>query len=180
MEYVTKAVTGADAADWITVAAYLLAAGMSWHAARWAYLRRERRPRLFWTGSAAALMFFGVNELLDLQMLLTDLARMHAQSNGWYEDRRPIQYAFVMALTVFGIMASLATMLFVRRMASSIKLAVVGYVFIGIFVLFRASSFHKLEQWLGSGYQAFNFGSIQEMAGIVVVAIASLLYVKGK
>ena len=177
MDYITKAVTDADAADWITVAAYLVAAGLSWRAACWAYPRSEKRARLFWNCSFAAMLFLGMNELLDLQTLLTAAGRMAAQSQGWYEERRPIQFAFIIALAVLALAASIATIVFVKDMAKPVKLALAGYIFIGVFVLFRAASIHHLDELLGSGFQAFNLGSMQEMTGIVVVGLASVIYV---
>ena len=178
MDYITKAVADADAADWITVFAYLVAAGLSRRAAHWAYLRRETRARLFWNCSSAAMLFLGINELLDLQTLLTAVGKMAAQSQGWYEGRRPIQFAFIIALAVLALAASITTFVFVKDMTKPVKLAVAGYIFIGVFILFRAASFHHMDELLGSGYQAFNLGSIQEMAGIVVVGLASVIYVR--
>jgi len=57
-----------------------------------------------------------------------------------------------------------------------VRLALVGLVFLGLFVLVRAASFHHLDELLGRGSPDFNWGSIQEMAGIVIVAAAALLY----
>ena len=42
----------------------------------------------------------------------------------------------------------------------------------------RAASFHHLDELLGRGMPEFNWGSIQEMAGILIVAAAAALYVR--
>ena len=178
MDFLQRGLFSADMADWITVCAYMIAAGLSWRAANAAYLRRAAHERMFWIGSAAALVFLGINELFDFQSLLTILAKIHAQSAGWYDDRRPLQHAFIVGLGVLGFPMTLTMLWLVRKLAASIRLALVGFIFIGVFVLFRAASFHHFDAVLGSGYQAFNFGSIQEMAGILTVALASLGYAR--
>ena len=68
----------ADAADWITVTAYLIAAILSAQAAQQAWLRREPRDTIFWRMTAVLLVFLSVNELLDLQTLLTAIGRQFA------------------------------------------------------------------------------------------------------
>lgn len=79
-----------DLADWVTVFAYLLAAMLSVRAAAHAKLCRGRESA-FWRSTAVLLILLGVNELLDLQTLLTSAARENALANGWYGERRPMQ-----------------------------------------------------------------------------------------
>lgn len=178
MDFLQRGLFSADMADWITVCAYMIAAGLSWRAANAAYLRRAAHERMFWIGSAAALVFLGINELFDFQTLLTIVAKMQAQSAGWYDNRKPVQYAFIVGLGIGGVAITLALLWFVRRLATSVKIALAGFIFIGMFVLVRAASFHQVDAILVSGYQAFNLGSIQEMAGILIVALASLGYAR--
>ena len=168
----------ADMADWVTVTAYLLAALLSARAARNAWLRREERDRLFWRIAAVLLVFLGINELLDLQTLLTSIGRAHAKANGWYGEHRHVQQVFVMALGLAAVCAGIALLWLTRRTHFAVRLAFAGLVFIGLFVLLRAASFHHLDQILGRGVPAFNWGSLQEMAGILVVAGAAALYAR--
>ena len=65
----------ADMADWVTVFAYLIAAAISATAASKASLRRERRDHAIWRATAILMIFLGINELLDLQTLLTVIGR---------------------------------------------------------------------------------------------------------
>jgi hypothetical protein len=168
----------ADMADWVTVAAYLLAALLSVRAARQAWLRREPRDRTFWRIAAALLVFLGINELLDLQTLLTSIGRAHAKANGWYGEHRGVQFAFVVALGLAAVFAGMALLRLTRRTHFAVRLGLAGLVFIGLFVLLRAASFHHLDVILGRGAPAFNWGSLQEMAGILVVAAAAALYTR--
>jgi hypothetical protein len=166
----------ADAADWITVAAYSLAALLSVRAAGHARLKRETREIMFWRMTAVLLVFLGINELLDLQTLLTSLGRDHAKANGWYGEHRKVQYLFVLTLAIAAVALGIAALWLTRRTHAAVRLALVGLVFIGAFVLFRAASFHHLDEVLGGGAPEFNWGSVQEMAGIAIVAAAAALY----
>jgi hypothetical protein len=46
-----------------------------------------------------------------------------------------------------------------------------------VFVLLRGVSFHDLDEFLGRGAQPFNLGSLQELAGILIVMAAATWYV---
>lgn len=170
------AVAGADAADWLTVAAYLGTALLAGRAAGRAWLNRRGRERAFWQITAALLCFLGVNELLDLQALLTDLGRAHAKAHGWYGEHRRVQYIFITALAGVAVAAGLAMLWLTRRSHAAVRLALAGLVFIGLFVLFRAASFHHLDELLGRGPPVFTWGTVQEIAGIAIVALAAMLY----
>ncbi len=166
----------ADMADWVTVAAYLGAAVLSARAADHAGLRAERKETTFWRITTVLLVLLGINELLDLQALLTSAGRAHAKANGWYDHRRTVQYLFVFGLSAAAIVAGCAMLWLTRGAHAAVRLALGGLVFIGLFVLVRAASIHHFDAFLGGGMPAFNWGSIQEMAGILLVAAAALLY----
>jgi hypothetical protein len=166
----------ADAADWVTVTAYLVAAILCSSAARHAWLQRNSRENLFWRFTAVLLLFLGINELLDLQTLLTMIGRANAKANGWYPDHRKIQYIFVVALAIGAVIFGAVILWLTRRMHYAVRLALGGLVFIALFILLRAASFHHLDEILGRGATEFPLGSIQEMAGILLIATASLLY----
>jgi amino acid transporter len=180
MEYTVQAIAKADFADWITVAAYGAAAVvciLAWRRASRGETRQGSAiDARFWAVSAIALIALGINELLDLQTLLTAIGKAHAQANGWYEDRRPVQYAFIVGLAVASLIAVAAMFYWGRKTSAAIRFALAGFILIGVFIVFRAASFHHLDQWLGSGFQAFNLGSVQEVAGIVIIAAAALFY----
>lgn len=166
----------ASASDWITVVAYLLAAVIAVQASRTAWLRREKRDRLFWSMTAVLLAFLGVNELFDLQTVLTAVGKSWALEGGWYEDRRLYQLEFMIALTFAALLAGLGALWLTRGAHGAMRLALLGLVFIGTFVLIRAASFHHVDALLGMGPAAFNWGSVQEMLGIVIVGWAARAY----
>jgi hypothetical protein len=173
-----SSIAKADMADWITVAAYLVAALMSARAAGHAGLRRLARDTMFWRITAVLLALLAINELMDLQNHLTSAARAYARADGWYEERRRVQYVFVMALGVAAMFAGIAMLWLTRRADAAVRLALAGLIFIGLFVLLRAASFHHVSEILSRGAPMFNWGSVQEMVGILIVAAAAAVYTR--
>lgn len=174
--YWREGILAADAADWITVAAYGVAALLAGRAAGAARGHRRRRERAFWRAGAALMLLLGINEIFDFQTLLTAIGVAYAQSAGFYEQRRAFQAAFLAALVVAAVVAGLALLRATRRTDPTVRVGLAGLVFIGAFVLIRAASFHHADALLGLGPRAFNFGSMQEMAGIAIFAAAAWAY----
>lgn len=166
----------ASASDWITVVAYLVVAVVAWRAAGAAGARKQPRDRLFWLLVAGLMAFLGVNELFDLQTVLTAIGKAWALRSGWYENRRTYQFDFIIALAVAAALTGLVALWLTRATHRAVRWALLGLVFIGAFVLVRAASFHHVDAWLGMGPKAFNWGSVQEMLGIVIVGFAARAY----
>ena len=169
-------ISHADAADWITVAGYLVASYLCARARRVASLRAAERERQFWSATTGLLLFFAVNELLDLQTLLTALGRSQAKAHGWYEQRKTGQLIFIIALTGATVLLGAAGVWLTRNLHRAVRLAVGGLGFIALFVLVRAASFHHADALLGSGWRFFNWGSVQEIAGVLIVAASAEIY----
>ena len=170
-----NSIARADAADWLTVAAYLIAAILAILAAR-TELAAKHRERRFWTITAALMIFLGINELFDFQTVLTIIGRSWAQQQGWYEDRRLYQFEFIFALGVAAVAVGVAMLRMTRGAHRSVRVALLGLVFIGLFVLIRAASFHHFSELMGLGPDGFPIGSMQEMLGIVIVGAAAWSY----
>lgn len=170
-----NSIARADAADWITVAAYFIAASLALLAARGAPADSQREG-VFWTITAALMAFLGINELFDFQTIVTIVGRQWAVEEGWYEDRRLYQFEFIIALAVVAIAAGAAMLRLTRGTHRSVRVALLGLVFIGVFVLIRAASFHHVSDLMGMGPDGFTIGSMQEMLGILIVGLAAHRY----
>jgi len=168
-----SSIAQAGFADWVTVAGYLISAALSVRAAR--HAEADSRDSLFWRFTAILLVLFGINELLDLQTLVTSVGRAHAMTNGWYDNRRSVQFAFVVALGVAAVLAGVALIRLTWRSHASVRLALAGLTFIGLFVLLRAASFHHVSAIFDRGVPGLNWGSLQEMVGILMVGVAAEL-----
>jgi hypothetical protein len=166
-------------AGWLTVVLYVAAASVCFWVARDIRKREGRAPltrREFWLWCAFSILLglLGVNKQLDLQSALTELGRMLAQNQGWYERRAHVQKEFIAGLCVLGVVAALALFVLLRPMGRYAKMAALGMCFIGVFVLVRASSFHKVDAFLGSRLVHLRMNWILEMGGISMVLVAGL------
>lgn len=163
---------------WLTVASYALGAVLAAVAA-WSKAREQPAPggdgreARLWLGVAMAMACLCVNKQLDLQSLLTDVGRVAARHQGWYEHRRAFQAWFVVGL----IMASAAFCWWsLRRYTAfwtSHKALAAGLLFLLTFLLVRAISFHHVDAFLGTRVLGFKANWALELTGILLVGLAA-------
>jgi hypothetical protein len=159
---------------WLTVAAYFFTAWRCRSAAlriskRMAGLGEARRERLFWFVVAVLFALLGLNKQLDLQSLLTEVGRLLARSEGWYEDRRPVQYAFIAVVAAVGIAGAAFGVFLVRRATHGAKIAAAGTALVTAFVVIRAASFHHFDEFIDSELLGLRANWLLELTGIAVV-----------
>lgn len=159
---------------WLTVLVYLAAGIASARAAlRCGRDGAERAERRFWWIAAAVLLFLAVNKQLDLQSLLTMVARCHAALAGWYDDRRGIQKAFIWLVAGGGVAALGLLALLLRGILDRVGLALIGLCFVCGFVVIRAASFHNMDGLLGSMAAGMKVNWLLELPGpLLVLAVA--------
>jgi hypothetical protein len=155
---------------WVIVGAYVLAAALAVVAAVRAVTRPEGR---FWIIAAVGLLFLGLNKQLDLHTYLTGALRQMSRREGWYEHRRPVQAAFI----VFVALIALRVGVYLTRLAvaagAGVRLAMVGLVLLGAYLLLRAASLHHVDAALAlmvNGVKARNY---VELTCIVVVIVGA-------
>lgn len=154
---------------WTTVAAYLLASILSGLAARTAALRRNAGEARFWWITAAILLCLAINKELDLQSAFTAIGKHIAIQQGWYDARRQFQLVFIAGIMLAGLVAAVLMLRVSRKNSAGIRLALTGLAFIGAFVVIRATSFHHIDEWLGTGPLQLRWNWILELGGITVV-----------
>lgn len=161
---------------WVTVVVYLAASVASGLVAR--HLGRPdpltRRERRFWVIAAAVMLFLAINKQLDLQSLLTMLARCHAQLTGWYDVRRMVQEAFIFLVAASGAIALGLLALLLRGILGRVWLALVGLGFVCVFVVIRAASFHQVDALLGSSAGGIKLNWLLELPGPILVTLVAL------
>ncbi|MDG6077763.1 hypothetical protein E3U23_00935 [Erythrobacter litoralis] len=123
-----------------------------------------------------ALLFLGLNELLDLQTVLTATGRSLAREQGWYRERRSFQLWFMVIFSIAALLGAALVLWKLRNALWPVRLAMIGFVAIAIYVVLRAASFHHTDQLLRGGLELVKFGSLLEMGGIAVVAISAVTY----
>jgi len=162
---------------WLTVGAYVLAAGLAASAALATSRLKEpslppshrRRLVAFWWITAAVLVLLGLNKQLDLQSWLTQVMRDLAKEQGWYEARRQYQFEFVVAMGVVGVLSTVTMAVLMRRVLPRIGVALLGLGVLVTFVVARAASFHHMDALLHTGPLALNWWA--EFGGISLIAL---------
>ena len=156
-------------AGWATVVLYLVT---SWRC--FVLARAQRRFRttarleyLAWLGLGVVFLALGINKQLDLQTALTELGRTLVSHVGWMEYKVPIQVAFIGVVVLICILASLALAVLFRGAHPAAWLALLGAILVAGFVAIRASSFHHMDQFIGSRFLMLRWNWILEMGGIL-------------
>lgn len=175
---------------WFTVFAYFAAAAIAYYA----YTREsgQRYPTrmqlqtavhsfraastidspkpLLWLILAIILLALGLNKQLDLQSFLTGIGRSAAREGGWYEQRRILQFFFVIVVFIAGVGVLAATAWYLRHSLHRYRVALIGMGYLILFVILRAASFHHVDVLLNAGAVGINFNHLFELAGIATIA----------
>jgi hypothetical protein len=167
-----------NATGWITVAAYLGTAVLcACCAAREPPGGRRRR---LWGGYALLLFALGINKQLDLQTWFTEIGRDIAMAHDWYADRAGVQRGFIAALAASGVVSLIGLLVASRGLGRALTAAASGLLFLVVFVVVRATSFHHVDAWLGfelGGRVRMNVAL--ELGGIAIIAAAALARLRG-
>jgi hypothetical protein len=162
---------------WLTVVAYLIGAALCWRRAviirgvRWpSYGRGEP---LFWLVCTVFLLALGINKQLDLQTWFTVFGKELAKDMGWYAERRIVQGAFVALLGIAGLVLTAVGMWWTKQLSVASRVAFAGAVFLGIFIMVRAASFHHVDQMLGVRLAGLRLNVLLEMGGIACMGVAA-------
>jgi len=161
---------------WLTVAAYALAAGTAWLAAR----RAGSAPgtvggsRGTWILVALLMGFLCINKQLDLQSLFTDIGRVIAWKQGWYQERREFQKWFVLGVLAVSVLTTTLLIFRFRGFWQRHFLLSAGLVFLLTFIVVRAISFHHVDLILKSRVAGVKMNWFLELSGIALVWLAAL------
>ncbi|HLV66145.1 MAG TPA: hypothetical protein VKY73_10045 [Polyangiaceae bacterium] len=157
---------------WLTVVLYLAAAVVCVALSRSA--RVPARERTIWLGLAAGLAFLGVNKQLDLQSALTEIGRILAKGQNWYEHRHEVQRFFVEVIALVAVVTALVLAFVIRRMPRPTQLAVVGACLLLGFVVIRAASFHHVDRLIGMEWLGVRANWVLEIGGLACILAAAL------
>jgi len=160
---------------WVTVAAYAAAAWQCVALGRGKVPGMTARERRVWWWLAAIMILLGVNKQLDVQTAFTELGRMVAKTQGWYERRAHVQRRFIELVLAGAIGTAVVGLIMVRKMPRPTKLAIVGLTLLAAFVFIRATSFHKVDLILGARWLGMKANWIFELGGIGLILIGTLL-----
>lgn len=160
---------------WLTVLAYFVAGYLCYRAVRQARTTRPPNPRLVlaWMALTALMLLLGLNKQLDLQSYFTELGRDAAKAQGWYAERHDVQRAFIYSIVAAGTLAATIGIWWLRREFRQLSLAILGAVFIMVFVFVRASSMHRVDGLLHTVHYGVRMNWVLELGGIACVSLAA-------
>ena len=160
---------------WLTVVLYLAAAY-----ALWCVVRRLRTTgddagseKLVWSIFAILFIALGINKQLDLQSAFTEIGRVIASAQGWYDQRWIVQVYFVGLVTGCAATAAVVLLVLLRRAPLPALLALLGTAFVLTFVVVRAASFHHVDVLIGRKVLGLRWNWILEIGGIMIVLLAA-------
>ena len=155
---------------WVTVFAYFGAALLCLREFMAAHRRGSgREKKLFWAALTVLLMFLGFNKQLDLQTLLTLTARRIAIAQGWYDNRRIVQVLFVVIVGIAGALSVWAMRRLVRKHVD-LRLPLMGFVVLLVFIVVRAASFHHIDQLINLRLAGVRMNWVLELSAIALVS----------
>jgi hypothetical protein len=169
-------------AGWFTVFSYILAAYLSFRVYR--DLPKLHHPhhkqRLFWLAIGLLSLVLGFNKQLDLQSLLTSIGKYYAYQQGWYQQRRLVQMSFIGMILIFGMGFIVWGIHFFKGILIRNWLAFTGIIFLIIFILLRATSFHHMDQLIGFRLMGLKLNWILELTGIYSIVFNALWILRPK
>lgn len=163
------------ATGWLTVVAYLgTAVSCGLLARRIPKVAGSlSRERWLWTSLALVFLALGINKQLDLQTALTEIGRIFAAKQGWYEQRRVVQRQFVFLVGLLALGGMAGAIWLTRGTSRPARLAILGTGLVLAFVVIRAASAHRVDHFIGSELFGIKNNAILELGGISIVLIAS-------
>ena len=154
---------------WLTVVLYAIGAWQCFRLATRHSSMQGRREVALWWILALGLLALGVNKQLDLQTALTEMGRIVAVQNGWYERRHDVQLEFIYGVAVFASLAVIALAFLARKAHPATIVALVGSAFLMTFIVIRAASFHHFDLFINSEYLGIRMNWILEIGGICII-----------
>ena len=128
-----------------------------------------RREVNLWRIVTVGLFALGINKQLDLQSALTEIGRIVARNQGWYETRFVVQLYFIYSVAACAAFATMALVFLAGKAHVATKLALAGSVCLLAFIVVRAASFHRVDLFLGIEFIGLKMNWILEMGGIGII-----------
>ena len=154
---------------WLTVVLYALGV---WQCFRLLSRQRnlmERREVSLWWIVTVGLLALGINKQLDLQSAMTEIGRIVARNQGWYETRFVVQVYFIYSVAACAAFTITALAFLARKAHAATIVATAGSVCLLAFIVVRAASFHRVDLFLGSEFIGLKMNWILEMSGIGII-----------
>jgi hypothetical protein len=158
---------------WFTVGSYFACAIFGLIAA-FGNRIADRRASLFWRMVGLLMILLGINKQLDLQSLFTEIGRQIARSQGWIDQRRIVQFWFIVGFGTAALASFFSFVRIKRDLFRRFKLAFTGLFFLLCFIVIRAAGFHHFDVMLGFRLFGAKMNWLLELTGVYLICIAGL------
>ena len=140
----------------------------------------KTKEQRIWATISILFLCLGINKQLDLQSALTEIGRVLAYDEGWYDQRQSVQLVFIILVAIVCVCAIATLLIWTRQSPFPTWLALFGTTVVIGFVLIRAASFHHIDRFIGKTVLGARWNWILEIGGISAVLLASWWRRKGK
>lgn len=157
---------------WLTVAFYFLTAILSLRKA--ILLHKNQTDFRFWNILALFLLLLGINKQLDIQSFFTEIGRVAARKQGWYQNRRSVQFYFVLIFGCFAFFIIACVWWVLRKKWKKYLIPLCGFLFLMAFIVIRAASFHHFDKFLNLKPFGARINWVLELGGIGILFYSTL------
>jgi hypothetical protein len=131
--------------------------------------RQNQQAHVFWFLGAAMLCLLGVNTVLQADLFFTQLLRAIAKLQGWYAQRRELQYTAVLLLGLIFLLSINRLRALLSEADLPSELVAVGLAALLLLFLTRMVSAHNTDLVLNLRLAGVSIGRLLEFAAIGLV-----------
>ncbi len=128
----------------------------------------------FWLAMGILLVLLGSNKQLDVQTWFTVEGRSMAKAQGWYYQRRGVQWLIIASVVLVAACSFAVAMRFMKDRPAACKAAAAGCAFLLCFLAVRAVSIHYVDLFIMARFEGLKINGLIENGGILAVAAPSL------
>jgi len=154
-------------AGWLIFGTYILLVGRLAWKARISSLQGGSYN--LWLLLAVLFLLLGINKQLDLQTWLLQTFKELSIQHGWYEQRRGLQIAFLVALATTMLISLISLRFFLLSMWHRYKLIWLGTMLLFGFIFMRAASFQHIDVALTSSIAGIPWHVVCEMIALFII-----------
>ena len=156
---------------WITFAAYFITSIASLILS---YRKSDPVFCSFWIALSLILLILGINRLLDLQSYFTGMGRVISREQGWYGNRRKVQYILVVATFAVTMVAIISIILKINFVSQQFIFPATGLLLLLGFLIIQAISLHRVDRLMKLRLIGIKINWFFELCGIGIILVALL------
>ena len=162
-------------AEVLLVIGYLVAAALWLRASRRAGRESQTSFAFWWLLGAILLFALALNKTIDFRRVIELTLRTLGQAQGWYEKRRPAQFALAVLLpAVLAVLTTIYLATKGRAFLRSNPLALAGWLCLLLYLVLRQSQEWKPALPVLQAIHYHDWRLALEAGGILLVVLAPL------